>query len=86
MNEYQNLSVLFINVGKNQRVQAKDIVGAIAGEAGIPGKLVGTIDIYDKYTFVEVPKENAKKVLDKMKNIKIKGNKINIEKANTRRK
>ena len=24
--------------------------------AGIPGKLVGTIDIYDKYTFVEVPK------------------------------
>ena len=26
------------------------------------------------------------KVLDKMKNIKIKGNKINIEKANTRRK
>ena len=77
---------LFINVGRNQRVQAKDIVGAIAGEAGIPGKLVGTIDIYDKYTFVEVPKENAKKVLDKMKNIKIKGNKINIEKANTRRK
>ena len=77
---------LFINVGRKQRVQAKDIVGAIAGEAGIPGKLVGTIDIYDKYTFVEVPKENAKKVLDKMKNIKIKGNKINIEKANTRRK
>ena len=77
---------LFINVGKNQRIQAKDIVGAIAGEAGIPGKLVGTVDIYDKYTFVEVPKENAKRVLDRMKNIRIKGNKINIEKANTRRK
>ncbi|RDY29212.1 ATP-dependent helicase [Romboutsia weinsteinii] len=77
---------LFINVGRNQRVQAKDIVGAIAGEAGIPGKLVGTIDIYDKYTFVEVPKENAKKVLEKMKDIKIKGNKINIEQANRKKK
>ena len=77
---------LFINVGRNQRVQAKDIVGSIAGEAGIPGKLVGTIDIYDKYTFVEVPKENAKKVLEKMKDIKIKGNKINIEQANRRKK
>lgn len=77
---------LFINVGRNQRVQAKDIVGAIAGEAGIPGKLVGTIDIYDKYTFVEVPKQNAKKVLEKMKDIKIKGNKINIEAANRRKK
>ena len=77
---------LFINVGRNQRVQAKDILGAIAGEAGIPGKLVGTIDIYDKYTFVEVPKQNAKKVLEKMKDIKIKGNKINIERANRKRK
>ena len=77
---------LFINVGRNQRVQAKDIVGAIAGEVGIPGKLVGTIDIYDKYTFVEVPKQNAKKVLEKMKNIKIKGNKINIEQANRKKK
>ena len=61
-------------------------VGAIAGEAGISGKLVGTIDIYDKYTFVEVPKQNAKKVLEKMKDIKIKGNKINIERANRKRK
>lgn len=77
---------LFINVGRNQRIQAKDILGSIAGEAGISGKLVGTIDIYDKYTFVEVPKENAKKVLEKMKDIKIKGNKINIEQANRRRK
>ncbi|WP_270942021.1 DEAD/DEAH box helicase [Romboutsia lituseburensis] len=77
---------LFINIGRNQRVQAKDIVGAIAGEAGIPGKLVGTIDIYDKYTFVEVPKQNAKKVLEKMKDIKIKGNKINIEQANRKKK
>ena len=77
---------LFINVGRNQRVQAKDIVGAIAGEVGIPGKLVGTIDIYDKYTFVEVPKQNAKKVLEKMKDIKIKGNKINIEQANRKKK
>ena len=77
---------LFINIGRNQRVQAKDIVGAIAGEVGIPGKVVGTIDIYDKYTFVEIPKKDAKTVIEKMKDIKIKGNKINIEKANKKKK
>lgn len=76
---------LFINIGRNQRVQAKDIVGAIAGEVGIPGKVVGTIDIYDKYTFVEIPKKDAKTVIEKMKDIKIKGNKINIEKANKKK-
>ena len=77
---------LFINVGKKQRVQAKDILGAIAGEAGIQGKTIGTIDIYDKFTFVEVPKKKAKTVIEKMKNKKIKGNKLNIEKANKKKK
>lgn len=77
---------LFINIGKSQKIQPKDIVGSIAGETGMPGKLIGTIDIHDKYTFVEVPKQHAKKVLDKMKQIKIKGNKINIEPASARRK
>ena len=75
---------LFINIGKAQKVRAKDILGAIAGEANIPGKLVGAIDLYDKYTFVEVPKENAKDVLKAMKNVKIKGKTINIEPANAK--
>ncbi|SHH25332.1 DEAD/DEAH box helicase [Tepidibacter thalassicus] len=73
---------LFINIGRRHKVKAKDIVGAIAGETGISGKLIGTIDIYDRYTFVEVPREYAKDVLEIMKNIKIKGKKINIEPAN----
>lgn len=73
---------LFINVGRNQRIRAKDIVGAIAGETGMPGKLIGTIDIYDKFTFVEVPTEYAADVLSTMKNNQIKGKKINIEPAN----
>lgn len=30
---------LFINIGKNQKVRPGDILGAIAGESGIPGKL-----------------------------------------------
>ena len=73
---------LFINVGRNQKIRARDIVGAIAGETGMPGKLIGTIDIYDKFTFVEVPTEYAQDVLSTMKNNQIKGKKINIEPAN----
>ncbi|MCK4260186.1 MAG: DEAD/DEAH box helicase [Halanaerobiales bacterium] len=73
---------LFINVGRKQKVQARDIVGAIAGETGLSGKLIGSIDVYEKYTFVEVPKEYVKEVLMIMKNNRIKGNQINIEPAN----
>lgn len=73
---------LFINVGRKQNVRPSDILGAIAGESGMPGKLVGTIDIFDKYTFVEVPKEFASEVLTAMEHVKIKGKEINIEPAN----
>jgi ATP-dependent RNA helicase DeaD len=73
---------LFINLGKNQRVRPGDILGAIAGETGMPGKLIGSIDMYDKYTFVEVPREYASEVIQVMKTAKIKGKSINIEPAN----
>lgn len=73
---------LFINIGKKQHVKPGDILGAITGESGMPGKLVGAIDMYDKYTFVEVPREYGKDVLKAMSNSKIKGKSINIEPAN----
>jgi ATP-dependent RNA helicase DeaD len=76
---------LFVNIGKKHKISAKDIVGAIAGETGIKGKVIGAIDIFDKFTFVEVPKENAKEVLKIMKNSQIKGKRINIEPAKTKK-
>ena len=73
---------LFINIGQKQRVRPGDILGAIAGESGMDGKLIGTIDMYDKYTFVEVPREYAREVLNAMKNVKIKGKTVAVEPAN----
>ena len=73
---------LFINIGKKQKAKPGDILGALAGETGMPGKLIGTIDMFDKYTFVEVPREYAKDVLHAMQNAKIKGKSIAIEPAN----
>ena len=73
---------LFINIGKKQKIRPGDILGAIAGESGMPGKLIGTIDMFDKYTFVEVPREYGKEVLNAMKHAKIKGKAVNMEPAN----
>ena len=70
---------LFINVGKSHKVRSKDILGAIANESGISGKDIGNIDVYDDFTFVDVFETQAKGIIKKMKNAKIKGSKINIE-------
>ena len=74
---------LFINIGKRQNIRPGDILGAIAGEANIPGKVVGSIDMYDKFSFVEVPYAYVNDVLNAMHNIKIKP--VNIEPASGRR-
>ncbi len=76
---------LFLNIGKSQKVMPGDILGAVAGESGIPGRAVGSIDMYDGYTFVEVPDEYADMVIRSMKNVKIKGKNVHAERANERR-
>jgi len=73
---------LFVNIGKNDNVGPRHIVAAIAGETGIAGRLIGAIDVYDAFTFVEVPHDNAQEVLKIMQNNYIKGTKVNVEPAN----
>jgi ATP-dependent RNA helicase DeaD len=75
---------LFINVGSKDRIQPGNIVQSIASTSGLPGKLIGAIDIFETYTFVEVPREYAHKVLDSMKDYTLKGRKVNIERSNKR--
>ncbi len=77
---------LFINIGSENKIQPKHIIEGLVESSGLPGKMVGSIDIFDRYSFVEVPKEFAAEVLRSMKNHTIKGKRINIEKSTPRKK
>lgn len=77
-----DMARLFVNIGKNQGVTPGDILGAVAGESGIPGRVVGSIDMYDGYTFVDVPRKYSDQVLKAMEHAKIKGKSVRIERAN----
>lgn len=79
-----DMARLFVNIGKDQNVKPGDVLGAIAGESGISGRMVGSIDMYDKYTFVEVPRDCADEVLECMRNVKIKGKNVHMEMANSK--
>jgi ATP-dependent RNA helicase DeaD len=57
-----DMARLFIRVGRQDSVRPTDIVGAIANEAQIPGESIGDIDIYDTFSFVEVPDEVVERV------------------------
>jgi ATP-dependent RNA helicase DeaD len=76
----------FVNIGKNKGIRPSDFVGAIAGEAEIPGNEIGAIDIMKDFSFVEVPEQYAKKVFDVMNRGTIRGNEVSFEPAKRERK
>lgn len=65
-----------ISIGRDDKVAPKHILGAVAGETGLPGKIMGSIDIHNDYTTIEVPKEFKTRVVKAMNKAQIKGKKV----------
>jgi ATP-dependent RNA helicase DeaD len=72
---------LFMDVGRKSGLRPTDVVGAIANEAGIPGRAIGAIDIYDHFAFVEIPAEYQERVLQAMQRTRIRNQRINLRVA-----
>jgi ATP-dependent RNA helicase DeaD len=72
---------LFMNIGRADEIRTPDLVRTISEEAGIPGKIIGAIRIYDKFTFVDIPREAAERVLYSMHRNTIKGKRLHVEPA-----
>ncbi|HEY0426497.1 MAG TPA: DEAD/DEAH box helicase [Pyrinomonadaceae bacterium] len=79
----QDMTRLFVDVGRRDGVSAGDIVGAIANEGNVPGKAIGAIDIYDRFTLVDVPSEFTAQVLEQMRNSRIRSQKANVRVADS---
>lgn len=79
--ERLSMARLFVNAGTDHRVKPGDIMGAIAGESGLPGRLIGNIDMHDQYSIVEVPADCAEEVLQSMRRVRIRGRHIHMELA-----
>jgi ATP-dependent RNA helicase DeaD len=73
------LTLLRISVGKEDSIRPADLVGAIAGEAGIPSRAIGAIKIHDDYSLVEIPEELSERVITALKRTKIRGNKVTVQ-------
>ncbi len=72
---------LFIDIGRGSGISVGDVVGAIANEANVPGKAIGAIDVYDRFTLVDVLADYAQQVLQQMSDTRIRSQKANIRPA-----
>ena len=71
-----------IAVGHKHDVQPGNIVGAIAGEAGLDGEHIGHIDIHDDFSFVDLPLGMPKDIFQDLKKTWVCGQKLNITRVN----
>ncbi|MCW3040273.1 MAG: box helicase domain protein [Solirubrobacterales bacterium] len=69
---------LFIGAGRVAQIRPADLVGAITGESHITGKDIGSIQISDKFSLVEVPEGDADQVIAALKAGTIKGKKTMV--------
>ena len=75
---------LFLNIGRADGLRPTNLVGALANEAKIPPRIIGAIDIYDTFTFVQVPKAAVNQVVQALQRTNLMGRRINVDVARPR--
>lgn len=69
---------IYIGAGRDAGIRAGDLVGAIANEAGIHSKVIGAIQIEDRFSTVDLPEDMAKRIIDVLTRTRIKGRKVPV--------
>ncbi|MES2871734.1 MAG: ATP-dependent RNA helicase DbpA [Pseudomonadota bacterium] len=72
------MSTLVIGAGRKDKVRPGDILGALTGDAGIPGAQVGKIAIFDFQAYVAVDRTIAKQAAQRLSEGKIKGRVLRV--------
>ncbi len=70
-----------MNIGAETGIVALDIVNTISGETGLPGNIIGAVDIRERHLFVDVADEHANAIIAKLNRTQIKGHKIKVKAA-----
>ena len=72
------MATLCIGAGRKQKLRPGDILGALTGDAGLPGDKVGKITLFDHQAYVAVDRAVADKALQRLQTGKIKGRSLRV--------
>jgi ATP-dependent RNA helicase DeaD len=73
-----DITRLYIGAGRNAGMRPADLVGAIAGEAGLESSRIGAIQIADAFSLVEVPEPDAERIITALRHATLRGRKVPI--------
>jgi ATP-dependent RNA helicase DeaD len=74
-----------IEVGHRDGVAPREIVGAIANEAGLEGRFIGRIAIEEDHSLVDLPEGMPREIFQHLRGVFVRGKRLNISLAGTAR-
>jgi ATP-dependent RNA helicase DeaD len=75
---------LWVGGGRRANIRPGDLVGAIANEAGVPGSVVGAIQIFDEFALVDVQPGVADAVEQALRGARIRGQQLQVRRDRSR--
>ena len=70
------MATIQVDAGRKHKMRPGDLLGALTGDAELPGSTVGKIDVFDMFSFVALERASVKQALSHLANGKVKGRKI----------
>jgi ATP-dependent RNA helicase DeaD len=67
---------LYVSVGRAAGVRPADLVGAITGEAGVGGDVLGAIELAERYSLVDVREDVADQIIEALQGTTIRGKRV----------
>jgi ATP-dependent RNA helicase DeaD len=69
---------LYVGAGRQAGIRPGDLVGAITGEAEVPSRVLGAIEIADKFSLVEVPASLAERIIAALRETTLRGKRVSV--------
>lgn len=69
-------ATIFLSIGKNRRVYPRDLVGLLINVAGVEKERIGNIKVLSNYSFVQLFKDDADKVISTLNEYEYRGRKL----------
>ena len=75
----ENMNRYRVEVGHRDRIKPGNLVGAIANETGLQGRMIGRIQIFDTYSFVDLPKGMPSAIFKDLQRLKVMNKELQIK-------
>lgn len=72
---------LWMSVGEEHGIVAIDVVNQVAGLTGLPGRIVGKVDVRERHLFADVDTDHVNAIIAKLNRSDMKGNRLKVKVA-----